>query len=181
MASKNGEADAEWTDQKSNRRCDLIDKKYAGSLTAAECVELHSLQEQMLRHRETIAPLPLVEAACNGVKRDRLVPDATTVPTAQNVSVFADGIIRANTPEAAKLIELLGLDSEQSTEFRMLWLGIIALADASDPELFQRLMGFPANLPDLARLRPPDGNVRHDGIHESYFAKRRNGVLPATY
>jgi len=76
---------------------------------------------------------------------------------------------------------LLGLDSEQSTEFRMLWLGIIALADASDPELFQRLMGFPANLPDLARLRPPDGNVRPDGIHESYFAKRRNGVLPATY
>jgi hypothetical protein len=62
MAAKNGEADAEWTDQKNNRRCNLIDKKYAGRLTAAEAVELHSLQEQMLRYRENIAPLPLADA-----------------------------------------------------------------------------------------------------------------------
>jgi hypothetical protein len=62
VASMNGEADAEWTDAKNNRRCDLIDKKYARSLTAAEAVELHSLQAEMLRYRETIAPIPLEEA-----------------------------------------------------------------------------------------------------------------------
>src|SRR5207244_391892 len=98
--------------------------------------------------------------ACNGVKRNRVVPDATTVLTAKDVWVSADGVIHSATPEAAKLIELLGLDSEQSTEFRMLWLGIIALAAASNTELYNRLMGFPADLPDLRRLRPPGGNKR---------------------
>ncbi len=61
MPGANGDAVAEWTDEKNNRRCDLIDKKYAGSLTPAEAIEQRSLQELMLRYREIIAPLPLVE------------------------------------------------------------------------------------------------------------------------
>jgi hypothetical protein len=62
VSPMNGAADAEWTDAKNNRRCDLIDKKYAGSLTAAEAIELRALQDEMLRYRETIAPIPLEEA-----------------------------------------------------------------------------------------------------------------------
>jgi hypothetical protein len=42
-------------------------------------------------------------------------------------------------------------------------------------------MGFPDELPDLARLRPPDGNTRPEGIQESYFAKKTGGVLPSEY
>jgi len=61
MPATNGAAVTEWTDAQNNRRCDLIDKKYAGSLTPAEAIELRSLQEQMLRYRESIAPLPLAE------------------------------------------------------------------------------------------------------------------------
>jgi hypothetical protein len=38
-------------------------------------------------------------------------------------------MIHAATAEVARLIELLGLDSPQFTEFRMLWLGILALAE----------------------------------------------------
>jgi hypothetical protein len=119
--------------------------------------------------------------ACNGVKGDRLVPDATAVLTAPGVWVSSDGVIHSDTLEAARLIELLGLDSEQATEFRMLWLGIIALTAASDVGLFHRLMGFPADLPDLARLRPPGGNKRPDGIAQSYHAQRRSGTLSALY
>jgi hypothetical protein len=54
--------DEPWTDEKNQRRCDLIDRKYAGSLTPAEAVELAQLQEQMLRHRQRVAPLPLEDA-----------------------------------------------------------------------------------------------------------------------
>ena len=54
--------DETWTEAKNQRRCDLIDRKYAGSLTPAEAVELAQLQEQMLRHRQRVAPLPLEDA-----------------------------------------------------------------------------------------------------------------------
>ncbi len=51
-----------WTEAKNQRRCDLIGRKYAGSLTPPEAVELAQLQEQMLRHRQRVAPLPLEDA-----------------------------------------------------------------------------------------------------------------------
>jgi len=54
--------DEAWTNAKNQRRCDLIDRKYAGSLTPIEAVELAQLQEQMLRHRQRVAPLPLEDA-----------------------------------------------------------------------------------------------------------------------
>jgi hypothetical protein len=54
--------DETWTEAKNQRRCDLIDRKYAGSLTPPEAVELAQLQEQMLRYRQRVAPLPLEDA-----------------------------------------------------------------------------------------------------------------------
>src|SRR5262249_41447254 len=54
--------DETWTEQKNQRRCDLIDRKYAGGLTPAETSELARLQAQMLRHSQRVAPLP-IEAA----------------------------------------------------------------------------------------------------------------------
>jgi hypothetical protein len=54
--------DEPWTEAKNQRRCDLIDRKYAGGLTAPEAVELARLQEEMLRHRQRVAPLPLEDA-----------------------------------------------------------------------------------------------------------------------
>lgn len=81
----------------------------------------------------------------------------------------------------ARLIELLGLDSPQSTGFRLLWIGIVALAERYDPSLYRRLMGFPDDLPDLKRLRPPGGNTRPEGVRTSSFVKRKDGTLAATY
>jgi len=120
-------------------------------------------------------------ATCNAAKRDRTVPDPLTVLTSPAVRVEEDGTIHADGPEAARLIELLGLDSEQSTEFRMLWMGIIALAGRHDPALYRRLLGYPADLPDLAGLRPPGGNTKPEGVEQSYFARRQSGILPETY
>lgn len=52
----------DWTEIKNSRRCDLIDRKYAGTLTPAEAVELSGLQAEMLRYRQRVAPLPLEDA-----------------------------------------------------------------------------------------------------------------------
>lgn len=48
-----------WTKEKNDRRCLLIDRKYQGGLTAEEIVELEGLQDEMLRFRRKVAPLPI--------------------------------------------------------------------------------------------------------------------------
>jgi hypothetical protein len=54
--------DETWTETKNQRRCDLIDRKYAATLTPVEASELARLQAQMVRHRQRVAPLPLEDA-----------------------------------------------------------------------------------------------------------------------
>jgi hypothetical protein len=52
----------DWTEEKNARRCALIDREIAGSLTLEEAKELQGLQQAMLRYRRRIAPLPLDDA-----------------------------------------------------------------------------------------------------------------------
>ena len=49
----------EWTEEKNQRRCDLVDKEIDGTISAAEKVELDQLQAEMLAYRRKVAPLPL--------------------------------------------------------------------------------------------------------------------------
>jgi len=49
----------EWTDQKNQRRCELIDRKYDHGLSPAEEAELTVLQDAMHRFIDRVAPLPL--------------------------------------------------------------------------------------------------------------------------
>jgi hypothetical protein len=58
----NGGEEPKWTDAKNARRIDLIKKKHTGGLSPAEHVELGGLQDEMLRFRQKVAPLPLEEA-----------------------------------------------------------------------------------------------------------------------
>lgn len=51
-----------WTDERNARRCELIDRKYTGGISTAEMAELARLQDEMLRHRQRIAPIPLDDA-----------------------------------------------------------------------------------------------------------------------
>lgn len=120
-------------------------------------------------------------ASCNAAKQDRLLLDPLQVLTSARVQVAADGTIHTDDPEAGRIIELVGLDSDRSTEFRALWIGIIALAAKHDAELYRKLMGFPADLPNLARLRPPKGNTRPEGVEQSWHARKQAGTLPETY
>lgn len=83
--------------------------------------------------------------------------------------------------DARLLVRLLGLNGRAETEARMLWIGIIALAERFDTEFYRRLMGFPIDLPDLARLRPPGGNARPEGLASYFHVRRGEGTLPANY
>lgn len=63
-ASRNGTSSntEDWTDIKNERRCELIDKEIDDTLSLDERNELEDLQEQMLRYRHRVAPLPLAHA-----------------------------------------------------------------------------------------------------------------------
>lgn len=54
--------DSAWTDEKNERRCELIDKDIEGTILRFERRELDELQRQMLTYRRKKAPLPLKEA-----------------------------------------------------------------------------------------------------------------------
>jgi hypothetical protein len=118
---------------------------------------------------------------CNLAKRDLAIPDPLTVLTSANVRVSEDGHLHTENADAACLIEILGLDADDAVEFRMTWIGIVALAAAGDPELHRKLVGYPDDLPDLRRLRPPNGNGRPEGVNASCHARHQRGELPHYY
>jgi hypothetical protein len=120
-------------------------------------------------------------ATCNAAKGSQRVPDPCRVMLRPDVRVDEDGTIRATSPEARRLIRRLGLDDPEYTEFRLLWIGITVLAALHAPDLWRRFMGFPDDLPDLGRLRPPQGNTLPEGVARSYFRQRERGALPTTY
>jgi hypothetical protein len=90
-------------------------------------------------------------------------------------------MLHADSPEAARLIDLVGLNRPRLREFRELWLRIVQLAAVAEPDLHRRLLSFPDDLPELKRLRPPGGNTRPAGMTASHFARRQARTLPATY
>jgi hypothetical protein len=119
--------------------------------------------------------------SCNLSKGSMRTPDPLSGLLDPAVKVSEDGRIHADTPQARKLIDQLGLNRPQLQEFRELWIRIVRLAAQHDPALFRRLMGYPADLPDLSTLRPPGGNTRPDGLTQTHLVRRQRGELPDTY
>jgi hypothetical protein len=119
-------------------------------------------------------------SACNSAKGKEIVPNACECMLHGQVFVNEDGTIEGRTTNSRRLIRMLGLDDAEYREFRRMWIDVVALARGRDPDLFQRLMKYPDNLPNLATLRPV-GNSRPQGVRQSCYARRQRGQLPETY
>ncbi len=61
VMSSDNTANHEWSDEQNARRCLLITKEVAGTISAAEAIELEDLQDQLRRYRRQVTPLPLAE------------------------------------------------------------------------------------------------------------------------
>lgn len=118
---------------------------------------------------------------CNAAKGRHLIPDPNAVLTAREIVVHDDGTVEGINEDADRIIRVLDLNDVEYCRWRRTWLRIIALAEQYDRPLYNQLLGFPDDLPDLARLRPPGGNSRPEGIRGSSLAKRERGELPSTY
>lgn len=69
-----------WTEHKNQRRCHLVDKDIAGTLSLAEQGELEQLQADMLAYRRHVAPLPLDDVR---TLHQQLLRQASAQPTAR--------------------------------------------------------------------------------------------------
>jgi len=119
--------------------------------------------------------------ACNSLKAALLVPDPLEAMRSTTVIVARDGSIRGRTKRAKRVIDLLQLDDPSYRRRRRLILEIVETARKYNRSLYVELMGFPEDLPDLARLQPPTGNSRPDGVKKSYYTLRANKRLSKTY
>jgi hypothetical protein len=53
--------------------------------------------------------------------------------------------------------------------------------DPAIHSLFMRVFGYPDDLPDLRRLRPPLGNTKPGSAEGCYYALRERGGLEEVY
>jgi 5-methylcytosine-specific restriction endonuclease McrA len=144
--------------------------------------DLDHFEPQSVNPRRRLDYLNLVYACrrCNSVKRDQTVGDPFNLLHSENVATWPDGSLHASDRETRRLIRQLDMNSPRLKMWRSMWMRIAALAEERDADLYFQLVGFPNDLPDLGKLKPPH-NDRTEGLDECRFARRRRGELPNVY
>jgi hypothetical protein len=82
--------------------------------------------------------------------------------------------------EGKKLIRVAALDEADAVKWREEQIAIVKMYKKHDPERFDKYMGFPEDLPNLAALLPPK-NTKPEGVVNSRFQQHHDGSLPVTY
>ncbi len=144
--------------------------------------ELDHFKPQSLAPQLTLDYFNLVYACrrCNSVKLDQRVDDPFALLSSDAAIVLPDGAVASDQIEIQRLIQQLDLNSPTLRKWRVMWMRIVDLAKEREPSLYRQLTGFPEDLPNLGRLRPP-GNSRPGGIEISWYAKRQREQLPESY
>jgi len=115
---------------------------------------------------------------CNLLKGDKDLPDPSQVLTAEAARVNPDGSIEGRSPDARRLIAILGLDSDSYRRWRSVWMRNVELAEAYDQDHFRRMMGFPDDLPRLDQSPPV--NTRPEGVQGATVLVREKTAGGAT-
>lgn len=129
--------------------------------------------------------LILLEGRLNLVKGKRRVPDPCKVALGKHLVVYTDGEqtgcieARDGSEIGDWIIRVLRLDSEDATQIRRDWIGILRSVARTDEQLFRKFIGYPKNLPDLraAKVR----NTRESGLRQSAKELLDNRNLPDWY
>jgi hypothetical protein len=121
---------------------------------------------------------------CNSTRQDQRLPDPCAVGYAALLCVREGGDLEGLTLAGVEMIARLGLNHPRLREFRHRMLGLlqrIQRTTGGEQADLRRWFGYPDDLPDLASLRPPEGNHRPGGLAQSHFERRKRGELPETY
>lgn len=119
--------------------------------------------------------------SCNRRKSSHRVPDPCLVAYGSCLRVQSNGRVTALNKEGKRIVETIRLNHDRYVSERQKMIKLLRLCAQHDKAEFERLMGFPSELPDLTRWEPPGGNTRPEGVFQSHFARRMRGQLPKTY
>lgn len=118
---------------------------------------------------------------CNAAKSNVLaVPDPCAVAFGACLRVKTNGEVEAFHADGRKLRDVLRLNSPNNVQHRSRWMRILDALRASHPDLYEEVMAFPNDLPDLRRKHVPS-NSMPEGAENCYFALRLRSELPRTY
>jgi hypothetical protein len=120
--------------------------------------------------------LAYVCASCNSNKSDEAVPHPAKCAYGRSVSVDKEGRIAAHDPDGRQLIRALCLDDEENTRYRRMMLRLLRDQAEHDRSEFNRMMSYPADLPDLESRRPPT-NDKPDSWKQSHHARGDAGKI----
>jgi hypothetical protein len=170
-----------WLRDEFDFRCVYCLKRETWGQVTAE-FELDHFEAQALNPQLRLDYLNLVYACrrCNAVKGDQTVADPFLRLRATFLTTLPDGSLRAHDADAQRLIRQLDLNSPRLRSWRVMWMRIVALAKDCDTALYLQLVGFPRELPNLSKLRPPQ-NAGKESLESCWFARRQRGTLPAEY
>jgi hypothetical protein len=118
---------------------------------------------------------------CNQQKLANRVPDPCEVAYGKCLRVESDGTVTPLNSQGKRLVNVIRLNHPRFVDQRQNTIRVFKVLADHDRAEFQRLMGFPADLPDLSSRMPPGGNRRREGISESFLARKRRGDLPMAY
>jgi hypothetical protein len=119
--------------------------------------------------------------ACNLTRSNQLIPNPLEHLLSSTVKVQANGLMVANTFPAQEIMEVLHLNDPEYVFRRRQMIALLDELEVRRPDLYGVWLGYPHDLPDLARLRPPSGNQRPTGIGQSHFVRHKTGELPLIY
>ena len=130
--------------------------------------------------------LILLEGRLNLVKGKRRVPNPCQVALGECLLVHTSGErtgcieARNGSSIGEQIIQVLRLDSEDATQMRRDWIGILRSVARTDEELFRGFVGYPKDLPDLTKAKVPSNSL-NSGVAQSAKFLGDAGRLPEWY
>jgi hypothetical protein len=123
---------------------------------------------------------------CNSTRREVPLPiDPSSDSPGHYLRILPDGTVQSTGPAGADLIEICRLNRPLLVAARRRISNLVALLRNSNaPEALEALhdlLSLPSDLPNLAVLRPPEGNARPGGVPDSFFERRRRNEIADVY
>src|ERR1700733_6296094 len=118
---------------------------------------------------------------CNRQKSWHRVPDPCKVAYGSCIQVDGEGLAIGLNAAGRRLVETIRLNHRKYVEERRKVIKLLRVLEIYSRDEFERWLGFPSELHNLASLRPPGGNRRPHGLSQSLHALKERGELPHTY
>lgn len=119
---------------------------------------------------------------CNTLKSTKMgLPDPCETSLRDHLELKRTGVFVGRTEQGKHLVKYLMLNSPERVSDRTFQMQLFERQDLLPAETLQNRFGYPLDLPDLSKFKPPKGNSRPDGIKTSHYVRRQQKKLDTYY